>query len=75
MGGGHRTLRKQYNIIQTLKEINRKVERASRKVYLKLLETGNRGASVDQLALELELEKVSIPILFLSDSEFRVTNN
>jgi len=49
--------------IETLREISRKVERATRRVYLKLLEKGVSGVGIDQLAFEMELEGVSISTL------------
>lgn len=49
--------------IQTLRQINRKVERATRKLYLKLLEKGRSGVRIDRLTIEMELEGVSTPIL------------
>jgi Fanconi anemia group M protein len=49
--------------IKTLREINRKVERTSRKVYLKLLKTGSSGVGINRLTSEMKLEEVSSPIL------------
>jgi Fanconi anemia group M protein len=49
--------------ISTVKEISRKIERTTRRVYLKLLETGRDGVGIDQLIIEMELEGVSTPIL------------
>lgn len=51
------------NISETVREINRKIEKTARRLYLKLLETGNLGAGVDRLALGLELERDSTSII------------
>jgi ERCC4-related helicase/DNA-binding transcriptional ArsR family regulator len=41
---------------ERVKAVMRKVENASRKVYLKLLEKGAAGANIDQLAAEMTLD-------------------
>jgi Fanconi anemia group M protein len=46
-----------------LKDTRRKVEKASRGLYLKLLERGVEGASVEQLAHDMEPSGVSTPSL------------
>jgi ERCC4-related helicase len=48
---------------ETLREFNRKVERSSRILYMKLLERGAKGADMDQIASDMEYENASIPIL------------
>jgi len=48
---------------ETLKEFSRKVERASRTLYMRLLERGASGAGLDQLASDLELEEASTQTL------------
>ncbi|RLJ02044.1 MAG: hypothetical protein DRP11_03505 [Candidatus Aenigmatarchaeota archaeon] len=48
---------------EALSEFSRMVERASRSLYIKLLERGASGASLEQLAFEMELEGISIPTL------------
>ena len=49
--------------IKTLREINRKIERGARRLYLKLLKTGNSGVGIERLTIEMELEGISTPIL------------
>ncbi len=46
----------------TVKELQRKAERAARILYMKLLERGSLGATLDQLASDMEYE-ASIPIV------------
>ena len=46
---------------ETVKAFTRRVESASRRVYLKLLEKGGSGAGIDQLTVEMELEGVNRP--------------
>jgi len=46
--------------VETLSAFRKKVERTARRVYTKLLERGVSGANIDQLALEMELEGVTI---------------
>jgi len=45
--------------LETLKEFNRKVSRASRIAYMKLLERGASGATLDQLVSDMEFEAAS----------------
>lgn len=45
--------------IETMREFNRKVARAERILYMKLLEGGSEGATLDQLASEMEFEGAS----------------
>lgn len=45
--------------IETVREFNRKVARAERILYMKLLEAGPEGATIDQLASEMEFEGAS----------------
>jgi len=45
--------------IETMREFNRKVARAARILYMKLLERGSEGATIDQLASEMEFEGAS----------------
>jgi Fanconi anemia group M protein len=45
--------------IETMREFNRKVARAERILYMKLLEAGPEGATIDQLASEMEFEGAS----------------
>jgi len=49
--------------LETLREFSRKVERASRLLYVKLLERGASGAGVDQLAFDMEFEGATVPVL------------
>ncbi|MFQ6076962.1 MAG: helicase-related protein [Candidatus Bathyarchaeia archaeon] len=49
--------------IETLREFSRRVERASRSLYLKLLERGPDGADLEQIASDMEFEGMSIPVL------------
>jgi len=48
---------------ETLRELERKVERFSRVLYIKLLERGISGASMDQIASDMEYEGASLPIV------------
>jgi ERCC4-related helicase len=48
---------------ESLKDLNRKAERAARSIYLKLLEHGKSGASFEQLATEMEFEGTSPHVL------------
>lgn len=45
--------------LETMKEFNKKVARSSRSLYMKLLERGVSGATLDQLASDIEFEKAS----------------
>jgi len=45
--------------IETMREFNRKVARAARIIYMKLLEGGSEGATLDQLTSEMEFEGAS----------------
>jgi Fanconi anemia group M protein len=49
--------------VETLRELDRKVERASRILYVKLLEIGGTGADMDQIASDMEYEGASLPVL------------
>jgi ERCC4-related helicase len=49
--------------LETVREVSRKVDRASRSLYLKLLERGAAGASIDQLVFDMDLEGVAVPTL------------
>jgi Fanconi anemia group M protein len=49
--------------VETGREFRRKVDRASRSLYLKLLERGAAGAGIDQLAFDMDLEAVATPTL------------
>ena len=51
------------NEIEILREIDKKVVRTARKVYLKLLKTGSSGIGIERLTIEMELEEVSPLIL------------
>jgi Fanconi anemia group M protein len=44
---------------ETLREFNRKVARATRVLYMKLLERGASAATLDQLASDMEFEAAS----------------
>jgi Fanconi anemia group M protein len=55
--------KKKITEIKTLREINRKVERTARKLYLKLLKEGSSGVGIERLTNEMELEGVTPPIL------------
>jgi hypothetical protein len=48
---------------ETLREFDRKVERSSRILYMKLLERGISGADMDQIAFDMEYEGASLPIV------------
>jgi len=48
---------------ETLKEFTRKVSRASRSLYIKILERGVQGASLYQLASDMEFEATSIQVV------------
>jgi len=48
---------------ETLKEFSKKVERASRSLYLKLLERGGSGATLDQLTSDIEFEGASTTVV------------
>jgi hypothetical protein len=45
------------------REFNRKVERFSRSLYLRLLERGRDGSTLEEIASEAEFEDVSLPVL------------
>jgi DNA-binding IscR family transcriptional regulator len=49
--------------VEALRELDRKVERASRILYMKLLERGSKGADMDQIASDMEDEGTSLPVL------------
>ncbi|MFB0522743.1 MAG: helicase-related protein, partial [Candidatus Bathyarchaeia archaeon] len=49
--------------LETLKEFNKKVARATRILYLKLLERGVSGAGFDQLLSDMEFEAASPQVL------------
>ena len=49
--------------IEALRELNRKVERAMRILYMKLLERGVSGADMDQIASDMEYKGASVPVL------------
>lgn len=51
------------NEIETLREFSKKVERAAKILYIKLLEKGVSGVGIDQLALDMELEGVNTSTL------------
>jgi Fanconi anemia group M protein len=48
---------------ETLREFDRKVERSSRTLYMKLLERGLAGADMDQIASDMEDENAPFPVL------------
>jgi Fanconi anemia group M protein len=48
---------------ETLREFDRKVARTSRLLYLRLLERGASGATINQMLSDLEFEAVSTPVL------------
>jgi ERCC4-related helicase len=47
--------------VETVKEVRRTIDRAARSLYLKLLERGTVGASLEQLAADMDLEAVATP--------------
>lgn len=49
--------------VETLREFDRKVERSTRILYMKLLERGITGATMNQIASDMEYEGASLPIL------------
>jgi len=49
--------------LETVREFSRKVDRASRSLYLKLLERGTSGAGIDQLAFDMNLEDIDMKTL------------
>jgi ERCC4-related helicase len=49
--------------VETLREFDRKVERSSRILYMKLLERRVPGADMDQIASDMEYEGASLPVL------------
>jgi len=49
--------------VETLREFDRKVERSSRTLYMKLLERGGSGANLDQIVSDMEYEGASLPVL------------
>jgi len=49
--------------MESLKDLNRKAERATRSIYIKLLEQGKSGASFEQLSAEMEFEGISPHVL------------
>jgi superfamily II DNA/RNA helicase len=48
---------------EAIKEFNRKVERAMRTLYMKLLERGAAGENLDDMALDMEYEGASTAVL------------
>jgi len=48
---------------ESLREFDRRVTRASRILYMKLLERGASGATIDQMLSDMEFEAVSIQVL------------
>jgi hypothetical protein len=48
---------------ETMKGFDRKVERSSRALYLKLLERGASGADMNQIASDMECEGASLPVM------------
>jgi len=48
---------------ESLREFDRKVSRISRILYLKLLERGASGATIDQILSDMEFEAVSLQVL------------
>jgi hypothetical protein len=48
---------------ETLREFDRKVERSTRILYMKLLERGISGADMDQIASDMEYEGASLTVL------------
>jgi len=49
--------------VETLSKLSRRVEHASRNLYLKLLKRGPDGVDLAQIASDMEFEGTSIPIL------------
>ena len=49
--------------VETLKEFERKASRTSRLLYLRLLERGASGATINQMLSDMEFEAVSMPVL------------
>jgi Fanconi anemia group M protein len=49
--------------IEALRELDRKVQRASRILYMKLLERGSIGANMDQIASDIEDQGTSLPVI------------
>jgi Fanconi anemia group M protein len=49
--------------VEALRELDRKVQRASRILYMKLLERGSIGADMGQIASDMEDEGTSLPVL------------
>ena len=49
--------------IETLKEFKRKVARSTRILYMKLLERGTSGATLDQIVSDMEFEAASTPVV------------
>jgi len=49
--------------VETIKEFDKKVERSSRILYMKLLEWGISGADINQIASDMEYEGASLPVL------------
>jgi len=49
--------------IESLKDLNRKAERAYKSIYIKLLEHGRSGATFEQLSAEMEFEGTSPHVL------------
>ena len=49
--------------VETLREFERKVSRTSRLLYLRLLERGASGATINQMLSDMEFEAVSMPVL------------
>ena len=49
--------------VETIKEFDKKVERSSRILYMKLLERGISGADINQIVSDMEYEGASLPVL------------
>jgi Fanconi anemia group M protein len=49
--------------VEALRELDRKVQRTSRILYMKLLERGSSGADMDQIAFDMEDEGTSLLVL------------
>jgi Fanconi anemia group M protein len=49
--------------VEALRELDRKVQRTSRILYMKLLERGSQGATMDRIASDMEYDATSLPVL------------
>ena len=49
--------------VRALRDLDRKVRRASRILYMKLLERGSTGADMTQIASDMEYEGTTLPVL------------